>query len=327
MALHHAKGLVLAGQRVTTLLHPQAKTWALARRMGLEVESMSSSRLNPFLPWLLRRRIAQMNVDLVLAQGNRAAYMATRAVGGQKPVVAVAHSTWLRNYPGVTGVVCLTPASRDRLKTTTEGVAFSPNFLTETPVDPPRLLRQPPTIGAMGRLVAKKGMADFIEALALLKHQFIFSAAIAGEGPERDALATLIRSHQLEDRVTLTGWVEGRKFLRELDIFVLPSREEPFGIVALEAWAAGLPVIATACEGPSSYIKHEENGLLIPPQEPAATAAALTRLLRDSDFALNLARTGQATFKAQFGDGGGEVLLRALHQLMPNSSGRNGEGV
>jgi glycosyltransferase involved in cell wall biosynthesis len=170
-------------------------------------------------------------------------------------------------------------------------------------------------------------MADFIEALALLKRQFIFSAAIAGEGPERDALATLIRSRQLEDRVTLTGWVESRKFLRELDIFVLPSREEPFGIVALEAWAAGLPIIATACEGPSSYIQHEENGLLIPPQEPAAIAAALTRLLRDSDLALTLARNGQATFKTQFADSGGEVLLRALHQLMPKSRGRNGDGV
>lgn len=327
MALHHAKGLILAGQRVTTLLHPQAKTWALARRMGLQVESMSSSRLNPFLPRTLRRRIAQMDVDLVLAHGNRATYMAARAVSGQKPVVAVAHSTWLRIYPGVTGVVCLTPASLDRLKTKTEGVALSPNFLTETPVDPPRRLRQPPTIGAMARLVAKKGMAELIDALALLRRQFFFFARIAGEGPERDVLETLVRSYQLEDHVTLTGWVESRKFLRELDIFVLPSREEPFGIVVLEAWAAGLPVIATTCEGPSSYIRHAENGLLIPPQEPVETAAALTRLLRDSDFALNLARNGQATFKAHFGVGGGEALLQALHQLMHKSRHRNGEGV
>jgi glycosyltransferase involved in cell wall biosynthesis len=196
-------------------------------------------------------------------------------------------------------------------------VAFVPNFLTETPLVPSRPLRRPPVIGAMGRLVAKKGMNDFIEAIALLKREsLVFFAAIAGEGPERYALEALVRSYGLEDRLTFAGWVDSRNFLRELDIFVLPSREEPFGIVTLEAWAAGLPVVATACEGPRSYIQHAENGLLIAPQAPAETAAALMRLLEDPDFALTLARNGQATFQARFGDAGGETLLGALQHLM-----------
>src|SRR5262245_5517007 len=138
-------------------------------------------------------------------------------------------------------------------------VAFSPNFLTETSVEVPRRLRQPPVIGAMGRLVSKKGMADLIEALAILRDQFFFFAVIAGVGPERPALESLVRSYELGDRVTFAGWVDSAKFLREIDIFVLPSRDEPFGIVTLEAWAAGLPVIATTCEGPNSYIQHAEN--------------------------------------------------------------------
>ena len=317
MALHHAKGLVLAGQRVTTLLHPKAKMWALARHMGLQAEALTSSRLNPFWPWVLRRRIAGLAADLVLAQGNRATYMAARAIGRRRPIVAVAHSTWLRLHPGVSGVVCLTPASLQRWKAHARAVAFSPNFLTETPLVLPRPLRRPPVIGAMGRLVAKKGMNDFIEAIALLKREsLVFFAAIAGEGPERYALEALVRSYGLEDRLTFAGWVDSRNFLRELDIFVLPSREEPFGIVTLEAWAAGLPVVATACEGPRSYIQHAENGLLIAPQAPAETAAALMRLLEDPDFALTLARNGQATFQARFGDAGGETLLGALQHLM-----------
>jgi hypothetical protein len=82
---------------------------------------------------------------------------------------------------------------------------------------------------------------------------------------------------------------------------------------------------APRCEGPRSDIQHADNGLLIAPQDPAETAAALTHLLLDSDFALNLARNGQATFKAKFGDGGGEILLQALHRLILKSPKRKGE--
>ena len=110
----------------------------------------------------------------------------------------------------------------------------------------------------------------------------------------------LIRRHQLESRVTLHPAVVAESalhlnLLAALDAFVLPSRHEPFGIVILEAWAAGLPVIAANVGGLTKLVSHGHDGLHFPSGDAAALSAALVRLANDPGLRRALAAAGQAT--------------------------------
>lgn len=103
------------------------------------------------------------------------------------------------------------------------------------------------TFGAVGMLIKQKGFDVLIKAFAEVAHQHCDATLkIAGEGPEREGLALLARQLDVGDRVELLGFVDDVPgFLSDLNIFVMPSRWEGFGLTLLEALAAGLPCIAS----------------------------------------------------------------------------------
>lgn len=113
---------------------------------------------------------------------------------------------------------------------------------------------------------------------------------IAGEGPERVRLTRYISKHKLAANVTLLG-LQTRASLRDLygksDIFVLPSRREAFGLAALEARCAGLPVIAMRAAGSSEFLRHGDTGLLA--EDDRELADHLARLALDGQLRARLA--------------------------------------
>jgi glycosyltransferase involved in cell wall biosynthesis len=114
-----------------------------------------------------------------------------------------------------------------------------------------------------------------------------------------------IHRHGVESLVTLHPAVEAestlhRDLLAALDAFVLPSRHEPFGIVILEAWAAGLPVIASYVGGLRQLVEHERDGLHIPSGDAHALAAALDRLHANPHLRRSLAAAGHAKMTAKY---------------------------
>ena len=82
--------------------------------------------------------------------------------------------------------------------------------------------------------------------------------------------------------------------LSALDVFAFPSRWEPFGLAALEAMSLGLPVVASRVGGLPEFITDEREGLLVPPGDPVALAAALRRLAGDEPLRLRLGQAGAA---------------------------------
>jgi glycosyltransferase involved in cell wall biosynthesis len=149
-----------------------------------------------------------------------------------------------------------------------------------------------PVVLSAARLIADKGIDVLLEAAAQVPQaRFV----IAGEGPERDALLAQIRRLGLGDRVSLLGWRRDvRALLAASNLFVLPSRNEGFPISLLEALACGTPIIASRIGGIPEMITHEQTGLLVPVDDPAALADAISAMLASATMRERFARAGRA---------------------------------
>jgi len=136
---------------------------------------------------------------------------------------------------------------------------------------------------AVGRFVTQKGLDVLVDAFAVLRTTLPnASLMLVGDGPLRAALEAQIRAYHLEDRVQLLGFRRDvPELLARADIVVVPSRWEGFGLAALEASAAGLPVIASAVGGLREVVLDHETGVLVPPEEPGILAEAMRDLAGD----------------------------------------------
>ncbi len=137
----------------------------------------------------------------------------------------------------------------------------------------------------VARLVFKKGIDVLIEAFAMV-HQMFDGVAllIAGDGPEHQKYAALVEESGLGGVVELLGRVEPGQIpslLAGCELFVLPSRQESFGIAILEAMASRKAVIATRVGGVPEIIRHMENGFLVDAESPQELARAVVLLLQE----------------------------------------------
>ena len=173
-------------------------------------------------------------------------------------------------------------------------------------VEPPAEAPRPPGRGAprrlvvVGRLTRRKGCDVALEAVALLVgrgHDVVLELAgtPAPGGEEfRDALQERGSRSDLAGRVELTGYASPTwPVLDRADIVLAPSLGESFGNAVVEAQLAGRAVVATSVQGHLETVRDEETGLLVPPGDAEALAAAAERLLRDDALADELARRGR----------------------------------
>lgn len=159
-----------------------------------------------------------------------------------------------------------------------------------------------PVLGVVGRLRPEKGHAVALEAFSILRDQGVtFRAVFIGEGAERSRIEEVIAENGLGDVVQVPGATQAiATVLAMVDVLVVPSLSESFGIAAIEGLAAGLPVVASNVGGLLDIIQPEENGLLVPPSDPGALAAAIGRLLDEPETAAALGRRGLKDFERRF---------------------------
>lgn len=151
---------------------------------------------------------------------------------------------------------------------------------------------------SLARLHWKKGLDILIDAMAEVPGAYLW---IAGDGPLEKELKAQVERLALEDRVRFLGWRTDREaLLAAADIVVFPSRYEPFGTVTVEAWAAGVPLIAAAAQGPRAYIHDDEDGLLVPIDDRPALAAAMARLANNAPLRAKLVANGRASYEQSF---------------------------
>ncbi len=160
-----------------------------------------------------------------------------------------------------------------------------------------------PTVFSPGRMTLQKGMDLIVEAVPMVLASYPETKfIIAGTGPERDAV--IRHAHEIGAAgaiifpETLPRW-QYIDLMRAVDVVALPSRNEPFGIVALEAWAAGKPVVATLAGGPREFIWHDVNGFLVD-TNAGGLAHGIGSLLADHDHCRALGANGRRAVEDRY---------------------------
>lgn len=259
----------------------------------------------------LRRQLLRLAPDVVISFLTRTNILSLLAAKGTGIPVVVSERNnselqtcgaawgWMRKqlYPTSFGLVTMTNGAMDLFPRRQRPRSWVIPNEANLPVDL-HLRRGQRILAAVGRLVPQKGFDLLLEAFARIARAHPdWTLVIWGEGPERAALERQRCALALDSRVQFPGVSERPGgWIETADAFVLSSRYEGWGIVLVEAMAAGLPVVSFDCRfGPSDMVTHEEDGLLVPNGDVEALSTELSRLMGNEALCISL---GQAAAKS-----------------------------
>jgi len=305
-AVDYAEGLRDLGHQVIAITAPDAAVNVDLAVLGIETHCVNNwGEWDIFAVRRLRKLLLELKIDVVIAHANRAFGLSRKAIRGKIPLVGVVQNYNTKRYNAADGVFTTTydlievlvaqDIKRDR-------IFHIPNMVACREIPHRKERNIPPVIGAVGRFVAKKGFDIYIDALAILKERGVdFRAILGGNGVEEENLKARAIAVGLADKLDFLGWVQDKKqFYTGLDIFCLPSLHEPFGIVLLEAFVFGAPVIATDSEGPKDIITPNYDALIVEKGNAEQLADAMQKLLQDKTLADRLAANGFAKVKTKY---------------------------
>lgn len=177
-----------------------------------------------------------------------------------------------------------------------------------------------------GRVVAPKGIDVLIRAAREVDGEFI----VCGDGWRLDAMRRLALRLGVQDRIDFKGWLAAEDVARELadaSVVAIPSVwPEPFGLVGIEAFAAGRPVVASATGGVGDWLDDGVSGLCVKPGDPRALAQALNELLADPARQQAMGAAGKKTVAARFSQAHHVSALVDAYRCARSSWEANGRG-
>ena len=213
-------------------------------------------------------------------------------------------------------IICVSPTEReealrnriapqDKLVVIENGLALGEFVL---PLDPLAKKRQlgleshGPIVGTVGRLSWGKGLGCFLEAAARVSTAYPnVQFLIVGDGEARKDLELLAKNLRISPQTVFAGFrPDSLGILTLMDLFVLPSPHEAMPYTVLEAMASEKPVIAIEGTGAQDAVQQGETGLLVPPQDPEALAAAIMALLRDEARSQAMGLAGREVVESRF---------------------------
>ncbi|MGF1545596.1 MAG: glycosyltransferase [Parvularculaceae bacterium] len=194
-------------------------------------------------------------------------------------------------------------------------VAARDALATELRADPRTLF-----VGFFGNLIARKRPLLFVDAVVALRERLggrpvkglLFGAADDGVDDEVRARAAAAGA---ADDIHLMGFRKpGATWIAACDILLVPAVEEPFGRTLIEAMLVRTPIVATDSGGNPEAIRHEETGLIAPPEDAAALADAMARLAATPDLAARLAEAARADALQRFGEDRHAEAIMAIYK-------------
>ena len=302
--LAEAEALVKRGHSVTIVAPAESKILRQAKEAGLRHRSLEMpNSLWPPTLWRLKRWIHQDRVDILHAHSGKDAWIAGIAgrIPGRRPaILRTRHITnpikhhaayrWLPDY-----LVVITRAMAERF-VNEHGVSRSKVVLLPPAVNVQRFdslpdrktirheLKLPENAFLIGMVAEFRGEKDhptLIRAFRRVCDQVPVARLllVGEEGKKGERIRDLVKTEGLTGVVDFLGFRNDvPSLIRALDVFVLTSTREPFGLVLLEAMAAGTPVIATKVEGPLEIVEDGKTGLLFEPGNDAQLAQLLIQL-------------------------------------------------
>lgn len=168
-------------------------------------------------------------------------------------------------------------------------------------------IKRPLAVATIGRLTPAKGQKEFLRAAHLVRQQrddcefLIVGEEEATEKRFEPKLHRLAQDLEVSDSVRFLGYLgDLREVFAAIDVFVLPSLNEGFSIVLIEAMAAGVPAVAFAVGGPAEIIADGETGFLAPPGDVASLADRIAKLLDDASLRQRFTRAARARVESRF---------------------------
>jgi glycosyltransferase involved in cell wall biosynthesis len=340
----------------------EGRTVRRIRELGIHVTVIppqdDESTVRNLVAHFRRRKIDLLHAHLFRAEllGTRAAHEA-----GTPVVVATAHSSRVRSKADIAALAAVTtsihrlivPSAAIAAKVRAEGrgaaeITVVPNGVDLDRFSPHRsnqdlagvraALGIPPDaflIGVVARLEPEKGHRHLLEALpAIVEAVPNAWLLLVGEGSQADPLRAQAGSLPLAagQTVVIAGFQPDVEAVTQaLDVAVMPSLREAQGLALLEAMAARRPVVASAVGGIPETIRDGVDGLLVPPADPDALAAAVIRLARDARLRDRLAASGRRRVEDRFSVAASarrveaiyeEELVRAGRRRRPHAAGR-----
>ena len=305
---------------------------ALENIPGLEMAMVRASGNWDFLAATkVGRLVAHFQPDLIHTHLSRATWMGGKAGKTHNiPTLATTHNRiklkYCRNIQWFSTITldlaeyleqnCIDPL---RIRTI-------PNFSTFEPVLlPPPMVRRSPVFVSFGRFVNKKGFRVLLEAF----RKFIdlkgnTKLLLAGSGPLEEDLREWARALGLDSHIKFPGWVENIAALLDgADIFVLPSLDEPFGIVLLEAMARGKPVVTTRTSGPMEVLD-ESSAYFADTGDAGSLCAAMVRAAADEEGRIARAVKALDAFNTLYTRAAVVEQFKNLYEDVINDKMKNG---
>jgi L-malate glycosyltransferase len=320
-------GLRALGHRTMLVAHPEGELRQRAKE-GLDLFPVAPrNEMDLSAAWRLARLIKRLTPDVVHAHDSHAVAMAALGLSmstlpAKPPLLAARRvdfhlrgnslSRW--KYRQVDMFICVSEAIREML--IADGVPADRTVTVNEGIDLERVAAAPaaklheelwlphhaPIVGNVAALVPHKGQRHLVEAAALVVRQVPDARfVIAGEGELRGALERQIKDHHLEKHVLLLGFRPDVLSLHKaFDLFVMSSVTEGLGTSLLDAMACGKPIVATKAGGIPEVVMEGTTGLLVPPRDHAAMAAAIVRLLKDSALRDRMGAAGLRVVREKF---------------------------
>lgn len=242
-------------------------------------------------------------------------------------IVGVAHNPKIKRLEKCDAVLSVTQNQADKMMA--KGLKNVPIFVVPNMIEVPQnepeyqQFRAPAVIGTMGRFEPIKGFCDLLKALAILKQRGVAFKAIIGGGnngtydAEKKRIFQTTEELNLQNEVDFCGWVSDKSaFFEKIDIFVLPSLEESFGMVLLEAALAKKPIVCSDADGPKEVWANTGAALVFERGNAEALADKLGEVVENPENACKTAEKAYTLVCKKYGiTAVAEVLKTALEKV------------
>ena len=288
----YSEVLINLGFEVRSVIRQGAPLKEIMQSMDIGVDEVNYIRTAH--PWFikksiqnLRKSLLPMNASVIFVHKQLDIELVRGALDNNAKIIGIIHGFNAKHIEHADVLIAVSEKVRQFLIDSgcNKPIYVVPNMVKIGNDAIYRDLPTTPLIGAMGMFRRKKGFHILIKALSILKQREVpFKAVIAGKGRIIWYLQYLRWKLDLTNELTMRGWVsndERDEFIDSIDLYVLPSRTETFGMVVVEAMARMKRVIATKCGGPEEIITDGVDGFLVDKENPEAMADKLEDLIKN----------------------------------------------